>query len=72
MGLGTVAVLGGVLIFLASAKTDVTQNQTGGSGSNRRLDTAWKRLPTWRASPNGTLENGAAPAQFPVLFSHSF
>jgi hypothetical protein len=67
MGLGTVAVLGGLLIFLSSAKTDVTQNQTGGSGSNRRLDTAWKRLPTWRSA-----ESGAAPAQFPVLFSHSF
>jgi hypothetical protein len=67
MGLGTVAVLGGLLIFLSSAKTDVTQNQTGSSGSNRRLDTAWKRMPTWRSA-----ESAAAPAQFPVLFSRSF
>lgn len=65
MGLGTVAALGGVLIFLASAKTDVTQNQTGGGGAAK--NDAWKRLPTWR-----TAEAGSAPAQFPVLFSHSF
>lgn len=65
MGLGTVAMLGGVLIFLASAKTDVTQSATAGSSGN--ANDAWKRMPTWR-----TAERGAAPAQFPVLFSHAF
>lgn len=62
MGLGTVAALGGVLIFLASAKTDVTQNQTGGGAKD-----AWRRVPTWRSA-----ERGAPAAQFPVLFSHAF
>ncbi|MFO0735569.1 MAG: hypothetical protein U0270_06810 [Labilithrix sp.] len=63
MGLGAVAALGGVLVFLASAKTDVTQNQTGGGG---RGNDAWRRLPTWRTAERG------APAQFPIVFSHAF
>lgn len=62
MGLGGLATVGGLLIFFASAKTDVTQNPTSGGGKD-----AWRRLPTWR-----TAERGAAPAQFPVLFSHAF
>lgn len=63
MGLGGVAMLGGVLIFLSSAKTDVAQTS---GGATARSDT-WKRLPTWR-----TVEASAAPAQFPVIFSHAF
>ena len=75
MGLGTVAMVGGLLIFLASAKTDVTQNQTGTSSgkkngvspSERTIATdAFRRDPTWRTA------EATAPTQFPVLFSHAF
>jgi hypothetical protein len=69
MALGGLATVGGVLLFVASAKTDVTTTASGGapSGSNITMNDAWKRVPTWR-----TAEAGAAPAQFPIMFSHAF
>lgn len=75
MGLGTLAMVGGLLVFLASAKTDVTQNQTGtnsgkkkdlGPGNRTIANDAWKRDPTWRSA------EATVPTQFPVLFSHAF
>jgi len=63
-GIGMVATVAGILIFLASAKTDITQNPVA---APTVVKDAFQRLPTWR-----TVERGPATAQFPVLFSHAF
>ncbi|MBX3234462.1 MAG: hypothetical protein KIT84_09365 [Labilithrix sp.] len=62
MGVGAVATVGGLILCLTSATTDIHQTTTAGPKD------AALREPTWR-----TADRAAMPAaQFPLLFSGSF
>ena len=77
MGVGAAVTVGGLLIFLNSAKTDITQSSGGGDSAGaasppRRLD-AFVRQPTWRSGSSSSERAAAAPpAAFPILLQHTF
>jgi hypothetical protein len=61
MGIGAALTIGGILVFVSSAKTDVTQSSAG------RGETAFRREPMW------TARTASAPAAtFPVLYEGRF
>lgn len=64
MGLGAVATVGGLVMFLVSAKTDIIPSSSGGTKD------AFRRDPWWRPTEPTTAALPAA--QYPVLFGHSF
>jgi hypothetical protein len=77
MAVGTAITVGGLLIFISSAKTDITQSSGhGDSGAaappSRPLD-AFLRQPSWKgASTSSERAAAAPPAAFPVLFQGTF
>ena len=75
MGIGAAATVGGILIFLSNAKTDISQSAgTSSSGAALRqgpLD-AFVRKPTWRNVSSAERAAAAPPAAFPVLFQGTF
>jgi len=61
----------GVVVFINSASTDISQ-RAGGPGASAPND-AYLRRPTWKSvASSAEAANGAPAAAFPVLFSHSF
>lgn len=68
-GIGAAATVGGILLFLNSAKTDIVQSSTGKGEAPRTLD-AFVRQPTWRTA-SGAERAPAAPS-FPIVFQHAF
>lgn len=68
MGVGALLTIGGVLVFVSSAKTDATVTEAGGGPRAPEPD-AFRRDPTWRAA---TEQTALPAAQFPALFSRSF
>ena len=76
MGLGAAMTVGGLLIFLNSAKTDIVQTAGKGASSGaaapRRVD-AFLRQPTWRNDASSSERAAATPAAtFPVLLQGTF
>ena len=76
MGVGAVMTVGGILIFLNSAKTDIVQTsgkgETSGAAPRQRLD-SFLRQPTWRSASSSSERAAAAPpATFPVLLQGTF
>jgi hypothetical protein len=78
MGVGAAATVGGLLIFLSSAKTDIVQSsgrsESSGaaSPSSRSLD-AFLRRPTWKGAPTSSERGVAAPpATFPLVLQGTF
>ncbi|MDF2691950.1 MAG: uncharacterized protein K0S65_333 [Labilithrix sp.] len=75
MGVGAALTVGGLLIFIASAKTDISQSASGGGDSARAarpLD-AFLHQPTWKSATSSSERAAAAPpAAFPVLFKGTF
>ena len=64
MGLGTVATVGGLVMFLVSARTDLLTSSAGGTKD------AFRRDPIWR--PTDTTTATLPAAQYPLLFTHAF
>lgn len=76
MAVGTAMTVGGILIFLNSAKTDIVQTSGRGESSGaaarpRPLD-AFVRQPTWRSVSSSERAASAPPASFPVLLQGTF
>jgi hypothetical protein len=76
MVVGVAATVLGVVVFINSASTDVSQRTGGGHGdaqaTSPRLD-AYLRTPTWRTATSSTEGMNPAPAAaFPVLFTGRF
>jgi hypothetical protein len=61
----------GVVVFINSASTDISQ-RTGGPASSQPND-AFLRRPTWKSvASSAEAANSAPAAAFPVLFTHRF
>ena len=76
MGVGTALTIGGILVFLGSAKTDITQTSgtrgsSGAASPLRPLD-AFLRQPTYRTSSSAERAAAAPPATFPVVLGGTF
>jgi len=76
MGIGAAATVGGILIFLSNAKTDISQTagrgESSGAASQHGPLDAFVRKPTWRNVSSAERAAAAPPAAFPVLFQGAF
>ncbi len=76
MGVGAAATIGGILIFLNSAKTDISQTtgkgDSSGAASRRGPLDAFIRQPTWRNVSSSERAAAAPAAAFPVLLQGTF
>jgi hypothetical protein len=70
LAVGGLLTLGGILIFVSSGKTDVTQASSSAdhAAAGRPLD-AFLRAPSWRRQATA---EAAAPSTFPILLQGSF
>lgn len=76
MGVGTALTIGGILVFLGSAKTDITQTSgsrgsSGAASPARPLD-AFLRQPTYRTSSSSERAAAAPPPTFPIVLGGTF
>ncbi|MBN9162424.1 MAG: hypothetical protein J0I07_15795 [Myxococcales bacterium] len=76
MGVGTALTIGGILVFIGSAKTDIIQTSgsrgsSGAASPARPLD-AFLRQPTYRTSSSSERATAAPPATFPVVLGGTF
>lgn len=71
LAVGAAATVGGILIFLSSAKTDISQT-SGAPSSSPSLD-AFLRRPMWRrASSSSERATATPPMTFPLLLQGTF
>jgi hypothetical protein len=78
MGIGTGLTVAGILIFLASAKTDIAQSSgkgtdTAAGASPPKPVDAFLRQPTWKTAGSSTEHATSAPAAaFPLVLQGTF
>ncbi|MBX3223611.1 MAG: hypothetical protein KF795_24075 [Labilithrix sp.] len=69
---GLLAIVGGIVLYLMAARTDIEQTAVRPLAKPSRPIDAFLRAPTWRSTSSAERAAAAPTATFPVLFERAF